>query len=92
MIYVEIDEDSFIDRMNLAHKSKGHGFSEDGLKALFKYLSDAYSGDYLELHPNWISSDFKEFKDMNDVFKENEMSDIQELIKVDSGIVIVQNF
>jgi hypothetical protein len=92
MIYVEIDEDSFIDRMNLAHKAKGHGFSEDGLKALFKYLSDAYSGDYLELHPNWISSAFIEYKDMNDVFKENEMSDIQELIKVDSGIVIVQNF
>lgn len=92
MIYVEITEDSFIDRMNLAHKPKGHGFSEDGLKALFEYLSDAYSGDYLELHPNWISSAFKEYKDMNDVFKENEMSDIQELIKVDSGIVIVQNF
>jgi hypothetical protein len=30
MIYVEIDEDSFTDRMNLAHKSKGHGFTEDG--------------------------------------------------------------
>jgi hypothetical protein len=45
MIYVEIDEDSFIDRMDLAHKSKGHGFSEDGLKALFKYLSDAYSSN-----------------------------------------------
>jgi hypothetical protein len=52
--------------------NKGHGFSEDGLKALFKYLSDAYSGDYLELHPNWISSAFIEYKDMNDVFKENE--------------------
>jgi hypothetical protein len=40
MIYVEITEDSFIDAMNLAHKSKGHGFSDDGLKALFKYFSD----------------------------------------------------
>jgi hypothetical protein len=31
MIYVEITEDSFIDAMNLAHTSKGHGFSDDGL-------------------------------------------------------------
>jgi hypothetical protein len=30
--------------MNLAHKSKGHGFSHDGLKALFKHFSDEYFG------------------------------------------------
>jgi hypothetical protein len=55
MIYVEITEDSFIDAMNLAHKSKGHGFSEDGLKALFKYFSDEYFADYFELDPTWTS-------------------------------------
>jgi hypothetical protein len=34
MIYVQIDEDDFIDRMNKAHESTTHGFSEGGLKAL----------------------------------------------------------
>jgi hypothetical protein len=38
MIYAQIDEDDFIDRMNKAHESTTHGFSDDGLKALFKYL------------------------------------------------------
>jgi hypothetical protein len=30
MIYVEIDEDDFIDRMNKAHQFATHGFSHDG--------------------------------------------------------------
>jgi hypothetical protein len=38
MIYVEIDEDDFIDRMNKAHQFATHGFSHDGLKALLKSL------------------------------------------------------
>ena len=92
MIYVEITEDSFIDRMNLAHKSKGHGFSEDGLKALFKYFSDDYFAEYFELDPTSISSDFTEYKNMNDAFKENDMSDLQEAIHANNGSVIVQNF
>jgi hypothetical protein len=62
MIYVEITEDSFIDAMNLAHTSKGHGFSDDGLKALFKYFSDEYFADYFELDPTWTSREFMEIK------------------------------
>jgi hypothetical protein len=38
----EIDEDDFIDRMNKAHQFATHGFSHDGLKALFKYFKDEY--------------------------------------------------
>ena len=92
MIYVEITEDSFIDAMNLAHKPKGHGFSEDGLKALFKYYSDEYFADYFELEPTWISSDFTEYKNMNDALKENDMSDLKEVIHANNGSVIVQKF
>jgi hypothetical protein len=54
MIYVQIDEDDFIDRMNKAHESTTHGFSHDGLKALFKYFKDEYYADYFELDPTWI--------------------------------------
>jgi hypothetical protein len=39
MIYVEIDEEDFIDRMNKAHQFATHGFSHDGLKALFKHFT-----------------------------------------------------
>ncbi|VVM18748.1 hypothetical protein BSPWISOXPB_4413 [uncultured Gammaproteobacteria bacterium] len=81
MIYVEITEDSFIDAMNLAHKSKGHGFSDDGLKALFKHFSDEYFADYFELDPTWTSREFMEYKNMNDALKENDMSDFKEVIK-----------
>ena len=92
MIYVEITEDSFIDAMNLAHKSKGHGFSENGLKALFKYFSDEYFGSYFELDPAWISRDFMEYENMNEASKENDMSNARKVIKVDGGSVIVHNF
>ena len=92
MIYVEIDEDDFIDRMNKAHQFATHGFSHDGLKALFKYFKDEYYADYFELDPTWISRDFTEYKNMNDALKENDMSDFKEVINANNGSVIVQNF
>jgi hypothetical protein len=42
MLYVQIDEDDFIDRMNRAHESTTHGFSDDGLKALFGFWMFGY--------------------------------------------------
>ena len=92
MIYVEITEDSFIDAMNLAHKSKRHGFSHDGLKALFKYFKDEYYADYFELDPTWISREFTEYKNMNETLKENDMSDFKCLIHANNGSVVVQKF
>ena len=92
MIYVEIDEDDFIDRMNKAHQFATHGFSHDGLKSLFKYFRDEYYADYFELDPTWISRDFMEYKNMNDALKENDMSDFKEVIHANNGSVLVQNF
>jgi hypothetical protein len=51
--------------MNKAHQFATHGFSHDGLKALFKYFKDEYYADYFELDPTWISRDFMEYKNMN---------------------------
>jgi hypothetical protein len=87
MIYVQIDEDDFIDRMNKAHESTTHGFSHDGLKALFKYLVKESDYNDTELDPINISRSFTEYKNMDEVLKESDAS-TKGLIEVDGGRVI----
>ena len=88
MIYIQIDEDDFIDRMNKAHDSTTHGFSEEGLKALFAHLNEESDYNDTELDPIAISCGFIEYKNMDDALKESDMSN-RGLINVDGGRVII---
>jgi hypothetical protein len=88
MIYIKIDEDDFIDRMNRAHESTTHGFSEEGLKALFKYLEEESKYNDEELDPIAISCHFIEYKNMDEALKERDMSN-RGPINVDGGRVII---
>ena len=74
MIYVQIDEDDFIDRMNKAHESTTHGFSDDGLKALFDHLNKESDYNDTELDPINISRSFTEYKNMDEALKESDAS------------------
>jgi hypothetical protein len=89
MLYIKIDEDDFIDRMNRAHESTTHGFSDDGLKALFKYLEEESKYNDEELDPIAISCHFVEYKTMDEALNENDVPYDGEVIRVDTGSVII---
>ena len=88
MIYVQIDEDDFIDRMNKAHESTTHAFSDDGLKALFEYLEEESYYNDTGLDPIAISCGFIEYKNMDEALKESDAS-TKGLINVAGGRVII---
>jgi hypothetical protein len=88
MIYVQIEEDDFIDRMNKAHESTIHGFSEAGLKALFEHLVKESDYNDTELNPIAISRSFKEYKNMDEALKKSDAS-TRGLINVAGGRVII---
>ena len=88
MLYIQIDEDDFIDRMNRSHESTTHGFSEEGLKALFEYLDEESDYNDTELDPVAISCGFIEYKNMDEALKESDAS-TRGLINVAGGRVII---
>jgi hypothetical protein len=100
MIYVQIDEDDFIDRMNRAHESTTHGFSHEGLKALFKYIEEEAKYNDTELDPIAISCDFVEYKNIDEAIKDYDMpaelnlksligSYCKDIIRLSDGSVII---